>query len=63
VQERAHQFLLYNSSGINAFGKRTVQAGNCLHSEQLDTLFICVGGQEGGLGGGGILGLRPKIYT
>ena len=53
MQERAHQFLLYNSSGINAFGKRTVQAGNCLHSEQLDTLFICVGGSGRGFGGEG----------
>jgi len=41
---------------------KTVQAGSCLSSEQIDTLFICVGGQEGGLGGGGILGRRPKIY-
>ena len=28
-------------------GKRTVQADSCLHSEQIDTLFISVGGQEG----------------
>jgi len=32
---------------------RTVQADSCLNSEQIDTLFISVGGQEGGLGGGG----------
>ena len=52
----------YNSSGVNLFGKRIVQAGSCLHSEQIDTLFIIVGGQEGGFGGGGvILGRRPKI--
>jgi len=31
---------------------RTVQADSCLDSEQIDTLFISVGGQEGGLGGG-----------
>jgi len=49
----AYQFLPYNSSGINLFGKRTVQADSCLHSEQIDTLFISVGGQEGGLEGGG----------
>ena len=32
---------------------RTVQAGSCLNSEQIDSLFIRVGGQEGGLGGVG----------
>ena len=32
------------------FGMRTVQADSCLNSEQIDTLFICVGGQEGVLG-------------
>jgi hypothetical protein len=31
---------------------RTVQADSCLNSEQFVTLFISVGGQEGGLGGG-----------
>jgi hypothetical protein len=46
-----YQFLPYNSSGINLFGKRTVQADSCLHSEQIDTL-ISGGGQEGGLEGG-----------
>jgi len=35
-----------------------------VNSEQIDTLFISVGGQEGGLGGGDvILGRRSKIYT
>ena len=33
-------------------GKRTVQADSCLHSEQIYTLFISVGGQKGGLGWG-----------
>ena len=42
---------------------RTVQADSCLHSEQIDTLLMSVGGQEGGLGGGGILGRRPKKCT
>jgi hypothetical protein len=43
---------------------RTVQADSCLNSEQIDTLFISVGGQEGGVGGGGvILGRRPKKCT
>ena len=43
---------------------RTVQADSCLNSEQIDILCICVGGQEGGFGGEGvILGQRPKIYT
>jgi len=31
---------------------KTVQADSCLNSEQIDTLFTSVGGQEGGLGGG-----------
>jgi len=35
---------------------RTVQADSCLNSEQIDTLFISVGGQEGGLGGWGHFG-------
>ena len=46
------------------FGMRTVQADSCLNSEQIDTLFINVGGQEGGFGGWVvILGQRPKIWT
>jgi len=47
-----NQFLPYSSSGIALFGMRNVQADSCLNSEQIDTLFISVGGQEGGLGGG-----------
>jgi hypothetical protein len=35
---------------------RTVQADSCLNSEQIDTLFISAGGQEGGFGGGGYFG-------
>ena len=50
-------------AGIAISGIRTVQADSCLISEQIDTLFISVGGKEGGLGGGGILGRRPKIYA
>jgi len=61
VRVCAYQFLTYNSSGINSFGKRTVQPDGCLHSEQIDTLFISVGGQEGGLREGGVVwGRRPK---
>jgi len=30
---------------------KTVQADSCLNSEQTDTLFSCMGGQDGGLGG------------
>ena len=48
----ANQFLPCSSSGIAIFGMRTVQAYSCLNSEQIDTLFISVGGQEGGLFGG-----------
>ena len=29
-----------------------MQADSCLNFEQIDTLLISVGGQEGGLGGG-----------
>jgi len=47
----ANQFVPCSSSGIALFGMRTVQADSCLNSEQIDTLFISVGGQEGGLGG------------
>jgi len=50
----ANQFLPYSSSGIALIGMRTVQAYSCLNSEQIDTLFFSVGGQEGGLGGGGV---------
>ena len=60
----ANQFLPYSSSGTALYGMRTVQADSCMNSEQIDTLFASVGGQEGGFGGGGgILGRRPKIYT
>ena len=60
----ANQCLPNSSSGIALFGMRTVQADSCLNSEQIDTLFISVGGQEGVGGGGGvILGRRPEILT
>ena len=60
----ANQFLSCNFSGINLIDMRAVQADSCLHSEQIDTLFISEGGQEGGLGEGGvILGWRLKTYT
>ena len=59
----ANQCLPYRSSGIALFGMRTVQADSCLHSKQIDTLFVSVGGQEGGWGGRVILGRRPRIYT
>jgi hypothetical protein len=59
----ANQVLPYSSSSNALFGMRTVQADSCLNSEQIDTLFISVGGQKGVFGGGGILGRRPKIYT
>ena len=59
----ANQFLPYSSSGIAMFGMRTMQADSCLNSDQIDTLFINVEGQEGGWGGGGIFGRRPRIFT
>ena len=43
---------------------RTVQADSCSNYEQIDTLFMSVGGQEGGLGvwcGGG--GGHPEIQN
>ena len=52
----ANQFLPYSSSGIALFGTRTLQADSCLNSEQIGTLFISVGGQEGVLGEGGHFG-------
>ena len=44
---------------------RTVQADSCLNSEQIDTLFISVGGQEGrGVWGvDGHIGPEAKIDT
>jgi hypothetical protein len=39
---------------------RTVQADSCFNSEQIDTLFISVGGQEGGWGGGSFWAGGPK---
>jgi len=53
VRACANQFLPCSSSGIALFGMRTVQEDSCLNSEQNGTLFKRVGGQEGGLGGGG----------
>jgi len=52
----ANQFLPCSLSGIALFGMKTVQADSCLESKQIDTLSISVGGQEGGLGGGGHFG-------
>ena len=59
VRACANQFLLCSSSGA-LFGMRTVQADSCLNSEQIDTLIICVGGQEGGWGGGSFWAGGPK---
>ena len=42
---------------------KTVQADSCLNSEQIDALFISVGGQEGGLGGGGKFGPEAQKCT
>ena len=48
---------------LNLFNTRMVQADSCLNSEQIDTLLISVGGQEGVFGGRGILGRRPQKCT
>jgi len=42
---------------------RTVQADSCLNSEQIDTRFISVGGQEGGWGGGGAFWAGDPNFT
>jgi hypothetical protein len=57
----AYHFLTSNSAVINLLGKRTVQADGCLQSEQIDTLFISVGVQEGGLGGEAFWAGGPKF--
>ena len=45
-------------TSIALFGMITVQADSCLNSEQIDTLFISVGG----LGGGGAFwAIGPKF--
>ena len=38
--------------GVHLFGKGTMQADSCLHSEQINTLVISVGGQDSVFGGG-----------
>ena len=43
----AYQVLHISLSGIALYGMRTVQADSYLNSEQIDTLFISVRGQEG----------------
>jgi len=41
---------------------RPVHADSCLDSEQIDTLFVSVGGQEGGFGGWVVIfSWRPKF--
>ena len=57
----ANQFLPHNFSCIKLIDTRTVQADSCLNSEQIDTLFINVWGQEGGLGGGAFWVGGPKL--
>ena len=59
----ANQFLPCSSSGIAIFGMRTVQADSCLNYEQIDILFISVGGQGGGLGGGGAFWAGGPEFT
>jgi len=59
----ANQLLPYSSSGIALFGMRTVQADSCSNSEQIETLFISGGGQEGGWGGGGAFWAGGPEFT
>ena len=59
----ANLFLPNSSSGIALFGMRTVQADSCSNSEQIETLFISGGGQEGGWGGGGAFWAGGPEFT
>ena len=56
----ANQFLPYSPIARQVLHylacMGTVQADSRLNSEQIDTLFISVEGQEGGLGGGRYIG-------
>jgi hypothetical protein len=64
MQERVQtSFCPITLQRIKLIDMRTVQADSFLNSEQIDTLFISVGGQEWGVGGGDHLGRRPKFYT
>jgi hypothetical protein len=57
----ANQFLSYNSLRIKIIDMRTLQAYSCLNSEQIDTHFNSVGGQERGVWGvGGHFGPEAK---
>ena len=47
VQERAQISFCPITLQVLIFGKRTVQADSSLHSEQIDTLFVSVGGHFG----------------
>jgi hypothetical protein len=40
---------------------RAVKGDICSNSEQIDTLFISVGGQQGGFGGGRHFGPEAQI--
>ena len=47
VQERAQTSLPYSLSGIALIAMKTLQADSCFNSDQIDTLFISVGGHFG----------------
>jgi hypothetical protein len=59
----AYQVLPYSSSRIRLIDMRTLQADSCLNFEQIDPLYISVGGQEGGFGGGGSFWVGGPKFT
>ena len=63
MQERAQTSVCPVARQVSqyTFGMRTVQADSCLNSEQIDTLFISVGGQEGYFLRGGYFG--PEVQN
>ena len=50
MQKRAHVSFCPITLQVLDYLARTVQTDSCLNSEQIDTLFMSVGGQEGGFG-------------
>ena len=64
MQERAQTSVRpITLHALNKIDIRTVQADSCLNFEQIDTLLISGGGQDGLGGGGVILGRRHKTLT
>ena len=58
-----YHFLPYNSSGIDLFGMRTVQADSCFNSEQIGTLLLVWGVRKGALEGGWSIWAKGPKFT